>query len=203
MQCWIPGDSNNAAQTLEGITNGTLGNLEGIFPPSKAELRYVAANLHADNADLQTEVASLEADNANLRVENTRIQALLNAVILQVNKLTPVSIRILFRVLQLLQSAESLGIPSQCDYLTLQGYNDTNGLNGVNGTTGAVEYTGKAAVQHPSTTQMPFQSELHGLSFLGSRYPSVDVGLTGATGLKRETGFIGLSCKQLCHCCSS
>ena len=59
------------------MRNGTAGRFEAGLPASKAEL-YL-------------EVGKLQNKNAKLEAENAEDQALINSIILQVNKLTPVS----------------------------------------------------------------------------------------------------------------
>lgn len=80
----MPGKFNEAARLLGGIKNETVGSLENVLPASKAQVRI-------ENAKLQAEVVNLQAENANLQAEVTEDRALLNTVISQVNKLTPVS----------------------------------------------------------------------------------------------------------------
>ena len=62
------------------------------MPASKAEVGMRNANLQNDIASLQSESAALTAEVATLTAENAADQALLNTVVAQVNKLTPVSL---------------------------------------------------------------------------------------------------------------
>ena len=76
--CLMPGDLSEAGRSLCGIQNVTLSSLESVLPASKAELRTKTTNL-------QTEITDVQAKNAEDRV-------LINNLVIQVNKLTPVSV---------------------------------------------------------------------------------------------------------------
>ena len=73
----LVGVLGQAAEVVGGVTNQTLGSLEAGLPASKAELHH--------------EVGKLQIKNAQLEVQHAEEQALINTIILQVNKLTPVS----------------------------------------------------------------------------------------------------------------
>ena len=73
-----------ARRLLKDVDSETLGRIENFLPASKAEVRLGDAKLQAKDAKLEAEVTDLKAENAET-------QALLNHVIEQVNKLTPVS----------------------------------------------------------------------------------------------------------------
>ena len=146
LRCLMLGDSGNAA-LLGGITNATLGGLANVLPASKAEVRN-------KDADQQTELINLEAKNANLKAEVAALnadraqkQAVIETVILQINKITPVSGRI-DPVTWLCHASppdvESLYLCCSLDthMILLQGYDGTNGLNGNNGTTGPAGFPG-------------------------------------------------------------
>ena len=66
-----------AAEVVGNVTNQTLGRLETGLPASKAELKR--------------EFDKLQNDNAKLEAEHAEDQALINSIVIQVNKLTPVS----------------------------------------------------------------------------------------------------------------
>ena len=83
---------------LAGSTNETSGRLEVFLPASKAEFHVRSAKLQNELAELQAENAALNAEVASLKAETAADQALLNAVTLRVNTLTPVSFRLMQKV---------------------------------------------------------------------------------------------------------
>ena len=77
---------------LAGTISGTLSGFEGILPASKAEVRAKDATLESEVANLQAKNAGLHTEVATLTADNTAEEAVINTVIAQVNKLTPVSL---------------------------------------------------------------------------------------------------------------
>ena len=88
----VTGELDGASRAVQGIANETLGGLATVLPASKAEVRAKDAGIQTQIASLQSENAQLTAEVATLQTENARDQATLNALVLQVNMLTPVSI---------------------------------------------------------------------------------------------------------------
>ena len=86
----MPGVSRNAV-LLGGINNGTVGRLASVLPASKAEVRSKDADLQAELANLRAKNVNLEAEVAVLNADHAQQQALIENVILQVNKIAPVS----------------------------------------------------------------------------------------------------------------
>ena len=80
----------NGQRLFGGGINGTLGGLESVLPASKAEVRMRKAHLQTEIAGLQSKNANLTAKIVTLTAKNTAEQELIDAVINQVNKLTPV-----------------------------------------------------------------------------------------------------------------
>ena len=65
---------------FSNVRNETVDTLVNGLPASKAELHL--------------EIGKLQAENAKLEAQHVEEQALINSIILQVNKLTPVSFTI-------------------------------------------------------------------------------------------------------------
>ena len=89
LHCTFPGEVNQ--RLPGGITSETFSRLENLFPASKAEVNNETANLQTEMANLQAANAKLHSEVAVLTSEKAEEQAELDAIDLQVDRLTPVS----------------------------------------------------------------------------------------------------------------
>ena len=144
----MTGEAGDASRPARGIRNETLGGLATVLPASKAEVRAKNAGLQAELANLQANNTQLKAEVATLQAGNAAEETLLNNLVLQVNKLTPVSTSVALFVPSSQCLAETMRKPcitSSCEAFACcaQEYNGTNGINGVNGTLGPAGSTGE------------------------------------------------------------
>ncbi len=87
----MTGEADDASRLVRVIANNTLGGLATVLPVSKEEVRAKSAGLQTEIAILQANNTELGAEVATLHAENAADETLLTSLILQVNKLTPVS----------------------------------------------------------------------------------------------------------------
>ena len=80
---------------IQKLMPGVLGEVSEVFSNVRNETVDTLVNgLPASKAELHLEVGKLQAENAKLEAQHVEEKALINSIILQVNKLTPVSFTI-------------------------------------------------------------------------------------------------------------
>ncbi len=117
------------------VTRSVFNTVDGFLPANRAEVKEIKAEFEAYKAVSKAQFKEYTAKSEAFETYENKTAALVNALVVEVNSLTPVgrlpentSMRVDF-------GRKHFSRRAMC-FHSMQGYNGTNGLNGFNGTNG-------------------------------------------------------------------